>query len=59
MLEISVIPLVNMPQLYHTIYCLAGRPATDDMQWGEHHAVDDPLRFMAALEVVTSNKIVF
>jgi len=37
---------------YH-IWDLAGRPETDDPQWGEHHAFDDVLRFVDALERAT------
>ncbi len=54
-----VIPTINSEYLYHTIYCLAGCPATDDLQWGEHHVLDDPLRFMAALDIVTTSRVTF
>ncbi|MBS0607188.1 MAG: leucine-rich repeat domain-containing protein, partial [Verrucomicrobia bacterium] len=39
---------------YH-IWDLAGRPETDDPQWGEHHAFDHGLRFVDALERAAMN----
>ncbi|MBS0650169.1 MAG: leucine-rich repeat domain-containing protein [Verrucomicrobia bacterium] len=37
------------------VWDLAGRPETDDPQWGEHHAFDHVLRFTDALEKATQN----
>ncbi|MBS0653286.1 MAG: leucine-rich repeat domain-containing protein [Verrucomicrobia bacterium] len=37
------------------IWDLAGRPATNDSNWGEHHVFDHVLRFTDALERATQN----
>ncbi|MBX3718827.1 MAG: leucine-rich repeat domain-containing protein [Parachlamydiales bacterium] len=39
---------------YH-IWDLAGRPETDNPQWGEHHASDHVIRFTDALERATQS----
>jgi len=39
---------------YH-IWDLAGRPTSDDSNWGEHHAFEHALRFTDALERATQN----
>ncbi len=40
-------------RVYGKIWELAGRPKTHDPKWGEHHAFDNMLRFVDALEAVT------
>jgi hypothetical protein len=37
-------------QVYGNVYRLAGSPATDDGQWGEHHALDNLPRLNDAID---------
>ncbi len=37
-------------EVYGRIYDLAGRPVTADWQWGEHHAFENVLRLIDAME---------
>jgi len=41
--------------VYYHVWDLAGRPETDDPQWGERHAFEHALRFTDALERATQN----
>ncbi|MBS0652900.1 MAG: leucine-rich repeat domain-containing protein [Verrucomicrobia bacterium] len=41
--------------VYNHVWDLAGRPETDDSNWGEHHVFDHALRFTDALERATIN----
>jgi hypothetical protein len=40
-------------QVYQEIYHLAGKPQTDDPQWGEHHAMEHPPRLADAIARVS------
>ncbi len=40
-------------KVYGKVYQLAGKPKTRDPKWGEHHAFENMLRFVDALEAVT------
>jgi fido (protein-threonine AMPylation protein) len=49
------LPQAIRNRVFGQVYELAGRPATDDLCWGEHHAFQDLSRLQAAIRQVAFN----